>query len=546
MSIKCNIDDPKFNDWIAQTDILEFLDKNAQDEFLVIYANIDIDSVSINSLFVSECKLEPLPVKDLLKWDCNGYESWGIVETNNYPCVEHPFTYSESEALRFAEQIVYIREFRDVPEVGEYVEISDRFKQIFDIHYIHERKEWCHIDENGDINPVICISGEKNKSSIYKDLVVLVKRDFLEQYASLTNSNLLRFFNSERTSIIFTEWESYAGPNERGNIYYNCEIQKNIASAFRGFQFIPCMDAKEDILNSLKYSCNKSNKKYVKYIYYDNKNNKFRKRSCSPKQLAYYSIKYSQVFFNPEVLSKYKSNSEKYTLTERSVSCRDTWHLETYYVNEEGQVHTCMIYLSQLPTKEQKYWGSFNEKQKGPVSERFKNDLLGNRHSEYNPLASLKNRLIHSDLSTWKLEDRQVLNQVNYTRTNAKDEWSRDIQSLYQLLIEKFNEEWLRKTANKLNIPEDPKLRSIGLIKKILTELGYERHSVSKIVKPFDVLREHRNKFVHSSIKGTEQLKSEAFENHDSLPQHFWQLTAECDNSIKVLIKAFNHIDKKS
>ena len=545
LSIKRDIDDPEYNDWIAQTDTLDFLEKNAQDDFLVIYANIGY--VLINSLFVSECKLIPLPVNDLLKWDCHGYESWGIVETNNYPCVEHPFTYSESETLRFAEQIAYIREFNGVPEVGRYVEISNRFTQIFDIHYMRERRAWCNIDENGEINPVICISGEKNKSSIYKDLVVLVKRDFLEQYASLTNSNLLRFFYSERTSIIFTEWESYAGPNERGNIYYNCEIQKNIASAFQGFQFIPCMDAKEDILNSLKYSCNKSNKKYHDFICFDWKNNKIGEYSCSPDQLAHYSIKLSPVFFNPKVLLEYKNDSEKYKLTERSVICRgrDTWHLERYDINEEGQVHTNMIDLSRLPYNEQLHWGKYNEEPKASTSERSKNEFLGKRDSEYNPLASLKNKLKHSNLLFWNLKDEQFLNRINYTLTDSKDEWSKDILHLDQVLIEGFNKKWLCQTAKKLDIPLEDNLQSIGLIEKILIRMNYNEHSASKIVKPFRVLRKHRNKLgAHLSVDSAKQLKSEALENHGSLPQYFRQLVAECDHSMKILIEVFRHIEQ--
>ena len=548
LSIKRDIDDPEYNDWIAQTDTLDFLENNARDDFLVIYANID--SVLINSLFVSECKLKPLPVNDLLKWDCNGYESWGIVETNNNPCVEHTFTYSESETLRFAEQIVYIREFNGVPEVGQYVEISHRFTQIFDIHYMRERRAWCNIDENGEINPVICISDEKDQSSIYKGLVVLVKREFFKQYASLTNSNLLRFFCSKRTSKYFMRWESYAGPNKRGNIFYNCEIQKNIASAFRGFQFIPCMDAKENTSNSLKDSYNKSNTEYPKFICFDWKNKKITKYSCSPDQLTYYPIKLSPVFFNSKVLLEYKNDSEKYKLTERSVICRgrDTWHLERYDINEEDQVHTNMIYLSRLPIKEQLHWLKYNEAPKASISERSKNEFLGIWHPEYNPLVSLKNKLKHSDLLFWNLKDKQFFDQVNYTLTDTKDEWSKDILNLYQLLIEGFDVKlkWLRQTAKNLNILSKDNLGSIELIKKILIRLSYEEHCANKIVEPFHVLRNHRNKLgAHLSVDDAKQLKSEAFENYGSLSKHFRQLVAECDRSMKVLIKAFNHIGTK-
>ena len=549
LSIKPDIDDPNFDDWLAQTDALDFLHKNTQDKFLVIYAGSK--SVFINSLFVSESKLEPLPVKDLLKWNCNGYASWEIVETSNHLYIDHRLSY-----LKCADQIVYIRDFESVPEVGKYVEISHKFTQAFRIHYIRERNAWCHIDENGDIKPVVCVLGKKNKSSFYEGLAVLIKRDFLEQYAALTNSVLVRFFNFTRITNRFMTWQSNLNLKERkcrDSIYYYYRVEKKIASCIRGFQIIPCMDSKENILNGLKYY-NKSDREYVDFICLDWKNNKIREHSCSPKQLASYSIEsdlpdeLSPVFFNPEVLLKYKDDSEKYSLTEHSVSCRDTWNLETYDINEEGQVHTFMIYLSRLPYKEQLHWKRYNEEPKASIFEQsYKNDFLGTWSSEYDPLNSLKDKLRQSSgFLFWNLKDEQLLNPVNYTVTDSKDEWSRDILRLHQLLIEGFNQQWLRETANKLNAPSKHNIQSITLIKNILIKLNYDENKAHEIVKPFRVLNDHRNKLIHSSIEGAKQLKSQAFENHGSLPQHFRQLVAECDHSMEVLIKAFNHIDTKS
>ena len=555
LSIKYNIEDPKFDDWIEQTDTLDFMVKNAIDEFQVVYARTK--SLFINSLMVNENKLEPLQVKDLLKWSFNGYESWGIVETNNSLYIDHPLSYSVIKTLEYADQFFYIRNFIGVPEVGEYVEISQKFAQTFGIHYIRERNAWCHIDDNGDIESVVSVFRENNKSSYDESLVVLVKREFLEQYAALTNGILVRLFVFTRISNNFTTWQSNSTIKERKygiNIYYYYRIEKNIGSYFRGFQIIPCMDSNENILNSLKKSLNKSDRKYIDFICFDWKNNKIVEHSCSPNQLSNYFIKsdlpheLSPVFFKPEVLRKYKDDSEKYNLTERTISCRDTWYLETYDINEEGQVHTYMIYLSRLPYEELLHWKQFNENPKASISERScKSDFFGIWSSEYNPLSSLKSKLIQSDILFWRLKDEQLLNVVNYTVTNSKDEWSRDILQLDQLLIEGFNEQWLLETANKLKVPSEDNIRSISLIEKILIGMNYEKHYARKIVEPFHVLRMHRNKLIaHSSIKGAKQLKSKAFEKHGSLPQHFRQLVAECDHSMKILIEAFNHIDSKN
>ena len=72
----------------------------------------------------------------------------------------------------------------------------------------------------------------------------------------------------------------------------------------------------------------------------------------------------SPVFFNPEVLTKYKSNHEKYDLDDRHIHCYGAWSLKTYSINEEGQVHTYLCYLGQLPYKEQLHWKQYNEEPK--------------------------------------------------------------------------------------------------------------------------------------------------------------------------------------
>ena len=77
----------------------------------------------------------------------------------------------------------------------------------------------------------------------------------------------------------------------------------------------------------------------------------------------------SPAFFKSEVLHKYKADSAKFELTDRTISCRGAWHLTTYDVNEAGQVHTYVGYLGDLPYREQVYWQSFNEFPKGPLSE---------------------------------------------------------------------------------------------------------------------------------------------------------------------------------
>ncbi len=106
------------------------------------------------------------------------------------------------------------------------------------------------------------------------------------------------------------------------------------ASYLRGFQIIRSRLPKKDIL--MKYGiCQPKHRKYETFIAHDWKNNKVCECSCDPRYLGNYFVKSdfpyetSPVFFRPEVLQKYKGDTEKYKIQHRSISCRHSWHLQT-------------------------------------------------------------------------------------------------------------------------------------------------------------------------------------------------------------------------
>ena len=110
------------------------------------------------------------------------------------------------------------------------------------------------------------------------------------------------------------------------------------------------------------------------HIAHDWKNKVVKEISSAPGATANYftqsdlPFELSPAFFRPEVLSKYKADSEKYQLHERTISCRGTWSLQSYDINEAGQVHTYLVYLRHLPYEEQLHWKAHNEAPKGTIS----------------------------------------------------------------------------------------------------------------------------------------------------------------------------------
>lgn len=130
-------------------------------------------------------------------------------------------------------------------------------------------------------------------------------------------------------------------------------------------------------------------------------------------------------FFRPEVLSKYKADSDKYTLGDSSISCRGAWHLDTYDVNEAGQVHTYLVYLRKLPYEEQLDRKAHNEPPKGPISERARRaDFEGRWTFDYDPLISLRDALRglrEQMVPWWTLRSDDLIEQVHYPVTEGAE-----------------------------------------------------------------------------------------------------------------------------
>ena len=546
------IDDPKFKDWIDQTDTLEFLDANAREEFQVVFARIS--DILINSLFVDRSKLNPPRIEDLLNWDHYGIKSWSFVEGTDSIYITHPASNPGSETLKDADQFVFMRKFNINKKVEEYIEISQKFTQIFDIHHIPVKKAWCRLDRRGNEESVVSVIDKSFKEHPCEYLVVLVRRDVLEQYAMLTNSVLVRLFNSERTSKMFMLWSSNSDTEKQGeyksNIHYRYH-KEAIGSYYRGFQIVSRIASDREILKSLKNLRNPSVDNYAEFKCFDWKNNRICSHSCSPKMLANYYVKsdlpfeLTPAFFDSEVLLNYKFNREKYNLTERSVSCRGSWCLENYGINEEGQVYTYLIYLSRLPYEEQLHWKAKNVDPKASISRlSLERDFKENwNYFEYNPLASLKNKLKNIKQSFWIFKDEELFKNVLYTYSESPQEWSDDICNLHKLLIEGFDTKWLRQAANSLNCSPSSDLQSIALIKEVLIGLDFEEQRAKEIVTHLRDLQKHRNVLsAHASISEAQKMKKKAIENHGSLRQHFRELTTDCDKTVGILINAFSKL----
>ncbi len=538
----------KFDAWLEQKDAVAFLKSNAQEPELIVYASLS--HMFVHSVLVPVSALDPINEDDLLRWSCNPSDSWGTWSTDTSVGLAPPLHHPGSKTLEHGEQLVFTRHFEGHIGRKSYVEVLQKFTQIFDIHYVPERDAYCWIDKHGDVEDMIRIVAVSSKGEPSGDRFVSFDRRLLDEYLFVTNSALVRLFDFTRVDFRnFGGWTD-ARKEKRiaeGELYARVTTEAGKGSYLRGFQIIRTGASEQSVIN--RAWGKDEEKQYASFIAYDWKNQVVDEISCDPKCLSNYFTKsdlpyeVTPAFFRAEVLRKYKADSEKYVLEERSITCRGAWHLKTYDINEAGQVHTYLVYLSQLPYREQLYWKSFNEEPRASISKRaFTTDFKGEFTTEFEPVSSLKYRvreLSRSQAPWWTLRASDLINKVHTPVTAAADEWADDILALDQLVIEGLEGKWLRQHAQSLGRSPDVKVGSIKLLEECLIGLGFDGDHASSVTAPLRELHDLRTKLKgHASDESRRALRSKALTEHGTYRKQFMDLCARCDASFAKIEQA--------
>lgn len=534
-----------FQAWLGLEDAFTFLEQDARSDWFTMYANAP--HVFMNAVFAPSGKLtHPDPV-DLLRWNFNACGSWGINQGWNPDrlWLSSPLDDSESEAMRDGAQIVFARSFEGRSGDHNYIEILQKFVHVLDLHFIAERNAYCSLDERGDLEEFIRVHKYERREDGFNGCAVEIRRTMLDRYAVLTDMRLVRMFDFTR----FASFSSWEGPisNEvrsHGTIYYRLHRQES-ASFTRGVQIEGLRCAPEDALREACPLKDDENRAYESFVALDLKNDKIGEISTAPGATANYfthsslPFEMSPAFFRPEVLSKYKADPEKYSLSDRSISCRGAWSLQTYDINEAGQVHTYMVYLRRLPHHEQLHWKSHNEPPKGGISARaFKTDFEGDWDLEHDPLQSLKGHLadLHQlRVPWWTLRADNLPDRVHYPVTPSTQEWLDELTALDQFLIEGFEKNWWKREAMSLGYTMNNGEGSLRLIEECL--IRSEIDNGKGVVEPFREVHRLRQLRGHAaSDKKLAEARTAALAAHRTFKKHFEDLCRRCDEGLKVVV----------
>ena len=539
--------DEDFERWIRQDEVVAFLEDDLFDDHILLY-------VSLPHFFLHAVLIPAVDTgldsnwEELKSWNLTADTSWGIASCGDEVLLCDPLDQTGSKIIDQGEKLVFLRDFEGIDRGKFYIEMNQRLCHILELHHMPERSAWCRLDENGDIEEVIKIHSLPGP---FEGRVVSISARQLAIYACVTNQHIARMFDVTRfrTSGFFGWGDEMPRKSVKSaTIRGQMGVQPGNGSFFRGVQVANIAASKASIRKSI-FSFEDDGKKYESFIAHDWRNDRIGEFSCAPDRLANYFVpkegpfQTTPAFFNPEVLSKYKADPDKYTIESHSISCRSTWYLQRWGVNDAGQVFTYLCYLGNLPNKEQLHWKQFNETPRAGLPDgTIKTDFMGVFDESYDPLQGLiaRCRELSSDRKTWwKVRDESLFTRTHYPLSDKRAEWANELMNLDQLLIESLEERTIRKIAKEKGASIKDRMRALKLIEACFVADKFEVEHAKQIMTPFHDVHNLRSELKGHASDGTAKAREvEARKRADgSLINHFRELCQACDESLELVGK---------
>ena len=322
----------------------------------------------------------------------------------------------------------------------------------------------------------------------------------------------------------------------------------------RGVQIIRPSRPKAEISSLLlqKQWLEHKETEYIEFIAYDWRNKRITRISTDPAATTNYfqaqgnslPFELSPAFFKPDVLQKYKTDSDKYTISERNIYCRGAWMLRSYHVNEAGQVHAYICDLRSLPYKEQLYWLSFNEEPKAGISERaIRNDFQGELAdpSPLEDVVSIARRwAAESGCIWWELREEALLERVHIPRTGSRDEWASAFGLLANLVIEGFQVKAIRARLEETNIAFGKDDKSLALLEKFL--IGHNKLEDGQRLEGLRIIQLIRSigSSAHPRGNTASDLANNALQEHSTFSAHFESVCRTIKSELALIEEALS------
>lgn len=542
------------DDWLAAQPDMRFLSENAREHELLLY--LGASNEYVNSVVVPASALVPLDKDDLLSWSIDGagtvatYVTGGGDDTIR---VEPCRPVSGSATLRDAKQLVLLREIDGLAgEDGLYFDLDQSFQHLSEIHWRREHRAYCRLDDNGDFNAVLSTAKWTNDRKVN---LASIQRDVLDEYLAASRAVLMRLFDFTR--IVRSNWSSGTRwrneptvlDHERG-FFYRQEVVTGKQAYARGVQIIGPLRPPEEIFESVRdrWFGRRNRDEGMDFLTMDWRHNSVRMVSTRPDGTTSYfdancndlPFEVSPAFFRPAVLRKYTADREKYTVTERSITCRGAWGLRGYGVNEAGQVFAYICDLRKLPISEQLHWKAHNERPKAGIPQRYMRTDFDGQFVEPTPVDSLVMILTRWDskqVAWWRTGNARLSELIVAPRANSRDEWADTFLDLSKCIIEGFVIKTIRARLQSESIAFENRERSLALLQRLLRQtLGSESVELDGLR---EIQRIRSKTKAHRSGREGRAIARDALAAHGSYSAHFERVCEIVVGELEAIEKAF-------
>ncbi len=384
--------------------------------------------------------------------------------------------------------LVFCRTAYKDGKLSDHYELLQNFVHAIGMFFNNKNGTYTLINEDGDI--------EVKAVTIFEPSfeLVLFERKALDYYLGYSKHFLVRFFELKELGEQ-QKWkiDNLNTPNRKRRVYHYEEIPW-----CKGAEIIQPIYTVEQIEQG-------NQKKYESFIILDFKHKQIAECSCAPDMLDNYykdtgkPFGASPAFFDPEVLSEYKNNHERYEVTERGIYCYGAWSLRPYSINEEGQVHAYIYGLGQLPHKEQLHWKKYNKEPKAGISKvAYNTDFLAEFDETKCPLRTIKQYFANfpayivnnEKFILWnpKGGDIDVLfNQIHPVITDIKKDYKDYLLNLCILIIDGLDEKTIRHLVSA-----DTEEKTLVCLEMLLNK--WRSKNTDTILKAIRKLQRERSK----------------------------------------------------
>lgn len=494
--------------------------------------------------------------QELLKWNCSLFSqkaltsSWVITRDE---ILFEPYEHDWGTDALSGFPLVYGRHFEGLEgSEGTYLEVAQGYVHGLDVHWRSERGAYCRFDSRGDWEDVVFVTNGESDSDV---TLVSFSRDPLDQYLVEHDAVLVQLFEFMfRRPGSVPNWANSRrvthGP-AHGLSFFQQFAEDGSISQARGVQIVRPRLSRQQVDQRLRKShwigAEVETDPPVEFTVWDFRNDRIAAVSTDPATTTNYfvasanSLPYetSPAFFRPEVLAKYKADSEKYTVQESTIRCRGGWMLRDYDVNEAGQVLVYICRLRELPRDEQLYWALYNEPPKAGISERaFTTDFLGKWPDTPTPreeLVYLLERWKRLSVAWWKWRpDTPPDRLVVVPRMENRDEWGKSLVTLSNGVLEGFSVKELRRILKMYTTDVDKQWGSIALLKRILRSRGALDRD-TKLVGLRELNDGRRFSGVHVQGADAKAYARTVLETHGTYQRHFEHLCVALVNDLTLV-----------